>query len=129
MKPTEKQRKTVQRWINKWRPRLFLGEWNLDVRYAIENDPDTPDLYADIAVSTKYIEATITIYPVFWEQGSMRQQEVLVHELAHCITDKAYRNCTDLLNGNHVTPKQANYDWEQLTQRVANVALNSEWNS
>ena len=87
-KPTKADRQFVKDSIDKWRKRMFLCEWFIDVHYATE---DEPDCSAENHVKSDYLRSEITIYPNFWEAPRDWQEHCLVHELAHILTEPMYR--------------------------------------
>lgn len=120
---TEAQKKRVKQWINKWRPRLFLSEWFIDVvyekdaqKYMASADPDPVYLYCKLFLPTNFFKRPLKI-----------QEEALVHELCHCITQEAYLLHIDSLNFKVVTQSHLEAVRERLTQRITNIAFKDEW--
>jgi len=112
--------------VNKWKRKLFLNEWNIETREASHNsvDEDGSQTLADINVDIVYLNALITIYPCFYKSSKESQEQAIVHELCHIITQEAYDNMHYLLNGKLITPSAQELTIEKMTQRIANAILN-----
>ena len=123
MKPTKKQRCLVKKWVNKWRPRLFLGEWFFHLRYSNEDVEPA----AEISVNVPYMDAEIIIHPKFWSRDLKDQEHAIVHEMCHCHTEPSYASHVNMLNFKVVTLDYVELIREQLTQRIANIAFQQEW--
>jgi len=120
VKPTEKQRKEVARYIKKWREGLLLNEWSIDTWFMPE---DKDGHAAEVLVEVNYLRASIRIYPCYWENTRRDREEFIVHELCHCITEEIYEACFDMSQGRMITPKYLEQMREQLTQRISNIAF------
>lgn len=123
MKPTDKQRREVKRYINKWRPKLLLAEWFFHTNFAVEDEGTGTT--ASCRPDTIYLRSDIVIYPCYWKNTRKEREEIIVHELCHCITEELFQASWDLHCGKHVTTKHLNDMRERLTQRITNVAF--EW--
>lgn len=118
--PTKSARNKIHKLADKWRAQLLLNEWYFNFEYLKEDSNNT---YAHIVVNEKYVEARIYMYPMFWRASPEKQEEILVHELCHCFTQRIYNLMIDQSNYKMVTQETATHEWELLTQRIANVAL------
>lgn len=129
MKPTEAQRKWCKSVIKKWRPRVFLGEWFIDLAYAKEDleEQQGGRPAAECWADPVYKQATITIYPCFWNSPKDRQEFMLIHELVHCQTQAIWNICVDFSNGKYATPQAIHQEIEKLTQRITNMVYQQEW--
>lgn len=123
------KRKFCKDVISKWRSRLFLGEWFIDLIHATKDHTSDPKFipFATCRACPVYMEATITIYPSFWSMPKDRREHILVHELSHCITQSIWNVAESLRNGELCTPTQVRDEIEILTQRIANIAYQQEW--
>jgi len=124
MKPTDKQRREIKRYIKKWRPRLFLGEWYIVTQHMVN---DENGWAATCDPDEVYFHATISVYPSFWKHRKLEREEIIVHELCHCLTVGSIKMSRDLLEGDLVTAKQIKENNEMLTQRITNIVFNDEW--
>lgn len=122
--PTVTDKKFVKETIDKWRKRMFLAEWFIDVSYSDESNPGCS---AENSVNIDYLRSTITIHPNFWDAPRDWQEHALVHELAHIISEPMYKLHIDSLNFKVVTPDHIETLREQLTQRIANMVFQQEW--
>lgn len=129
--PTVLQRSMFMEWIAKWRTRLFLDKWYIDVDYMVnERDPSLkPGFIAhlDINVTEEYFTAHIRVYPAFWELDEKRQEYSVVHELCHCLTEAAFDCVENLLDGKLVTLHEARTENERLTETIAAIVFKGEW--
>lgn len=118
-------KKEVGAAIEKWRPKLFLGEWYFDVLYPPQPHPDSHmiDAMASISVNHVYMQAEISIYPGFFRAPADVREFAIVHELCHCHTQPMWNMATNLLDGQLITHKQSQEECERLTQRIANIAF------
>lgn len=127
---TPAQRKRAKKWVQKWRHRMFLGEWFLDIAYAKYSSEHSTDNYkvnAICAADPVYMRALITLYPEFWDLTKVDQESCIAHELAHCHTQSVWNCMKALHQGELVTPDQMRCEIEQLTQRITNIAFQQEW--
>jgi hypothetical protein len=127
--PTPKERKEIQRLIDKWRPRLFLSEWYFNLEYPTENcsNKEGYNTLADISPDVVYLNALIRVYPAFFKKSKQAQEEAIVHELCHCITQYLWDTALRLRNGYNVHEMAIQDEVERATQRIANVALKNFW--
>ena len=130
MKPSNAQRAIIKKWIKKWRLRLFLGEWYIDLIYKKEpNENNHPGftITATCDADPVYMRAFVSIYPEFFRLSKKQMEETIVHELSHCHTQSVW-NCMKCLHqGELITPDQMRSEIEQLTQRITNIAFQDEW--
>lgn len=111
--------KEVARLIKKWKPRMFLQEWMIEVKFA-EQDKD--GYIAEISPCPVYLRASMTVYPCFKKLPPEERENAIIHELAHCHTQELF-NLVERLGGGQLVPKDmATEALERLTQRVANIA-------
>lgn len=129
MKATKAQRLWCKKKVNQWRPKLFLGEWFIDLTYPIEDKEiqrggrPAAECWADPI----YKHATITVYLCFWNAPADRREHMLVHELAHLQTQAVWNVMIGMMNGRIYSPEACAEEIEKLTQRIANIAFQQEW--
>lgn len=126
MKPSD-QRKRVEKFVNKWKPRLFLHEWYITIAHPREDDPNVEGATANIRVNPVYLSAHINIFPRFWCGTLKEQEETIVHELCHCVTQEAWDLARAQREGQAFSSDQIRNVIERLTQRMTNVAFQNEW--
>lgn len=128
---TKAIREEVRGYIEKWRTKLFLHEWYFDVSYpdsGHQNENDGSTLLASIAVNQTYSQAHINVFPSWIsESNKKKREEVIVHELCHCLTESVYSKAFDLLNGKLVLGADLNEEREKLTQKISTIAFRDEW--
>lgn len=122
---SKKDRKRIQKIIEKWRPKLFLGEWFIDIQYPNEDRPEVGvyEVIAEINADVKYMKALISVYPCWTDKNPLNQEMAIVHELCHCITQEMADIAHGQMNGVHYPSHVCTDAWERLTQRVCNVAM------
>jgi hypothetical protein len=116
----------VGKWLAKWRPRLLLNEWHIEVVYpdsAPDSGRDGYSVLAQNSVNVAYLHMVISIYPEFFASTKDAQEATIVHELAHAIVQPAWDMVRALHAGVSCPPHIQVDTMETLTQRVANVAL------
>lgn len=124
-KPTEAQKREIKRYVEKWRPKLFLAEWFISLDYVGPDPSDEGafDTLLSIDVAVEYMRARIRVYPAFWARDKETREEAMVHELCHCITQESSDQVSKLRDGMLVTKTEKHEANERLTQRIANIAL------
>jgi hypothetical protein len=120
----DSRRAWVKKMIGRWRSRLFLGEWFIDIEY---HDDINSKAAAQCDADPVYMTAKIRIYPCFWYSSRLDREMILVHELCHCITQSAWNCMASLLDGQLVTKNQQQCELERLTQRITNIAFQQKW--
>lgn len=129
--PSDKSRKEVSRYIDKWRSRLFLHEWFIDVDYPKEDlvldDGRSGDVLAEVDPDPVYKNARIKIYPAWFRKERKVREFAVVHELCHCHTQEMRGIAGSLKNGVLYHDHQIADANESLTQRVALIAFRDEW--
>jgi len=125
MKPTDAQKKRISRWVDKWKRRLILNEWNILVRYQMHDlEPDgTFYVIGQMDDNHVYMKGTLKIFPQFWERTPATQEETIVHELCHCIASEYSQAMADAMAGNLFTPRQRSEMNERLVQRITNAVF------
>jgi hypothetical protein len=123
LRPTDQQKKEVTRFINKWRPKVFVGEWQIFTNF--KKNQDRPDVACSIDIDWEYLRATINVYPGHWDQTKQMREFAILHELCHIQTHELEEMAHDLHNGRFVNQHDISVAAERLTQRMANIAF--EW--
>lgn len=129
MAVTAQRRKSVLAIVARWKPRLYLSEWEFEVQFMDKPDsddsPDDPDgeTAAAIFASPTYLQALIQIYPFFWDLKPTHREKVIVHELSHCLTQELFNVIDGAYSGRALNYNDACEKLERLTQRITNLAL------
>ena len=119
MKPTESQKKEVRGYIQKWQPTLFLHEWDFEIHYC----EDVEGL--KITMKTEYKDAIIEINTkVYFELSKEKREEVLVHELCHCIAQPLVHIACEAAMGRQVSQQEIDWHKESVTQHFARAIFN-----
>lgn len=118
--PTKSQRKEVINHINKWRPKLFLHQWDFEVIY--HNNPE--EVCAKIEMKPEYKNAYISIRnDVFKDLDKEEIEEMIVHELCHCIIQPIIELAARAAGGISVTAQELDWHKEQVTQHITRSIL------
>ena len=116
---TRKERRAlIEGIVSRWRERLLLDHWSFDVILLRERPGDTA--IARVTLNERYSDAVIEIHPDFWTHTPETQSRVLLHELAHALTNRiatlGRRGKKRLLNDDELTDAE-----ENLTEHIANI--------
>jgi hypothetical protein len=119
------KRKWARATLEKARARLFLDEWHIDLVLA-KKDKEMQNggrPAAECWADPVYMQATITLYPCFWNSHLARREHIIKHELNHCHTQRIWDMAHGFLNGQFCTPEEIRKEIESLTQRITNIAF------
>lgn len=116
----------VAQLVRKWQAILFLHEWKFQIKISngpSSSDDHTTEMIARIDANPVYLNATLEVFPCFFEKNDYDQNDVIVHELCHCHTQSVLNIANSLLAG-VLMPKHTILDEvEILTQRMTNIAM------
>ena len=116
-----KQKAEVRGYIDKWRSILFLHQWDFQIKYFFESpDPEENGntTAASILMDPHYKFATLNIHPGFWDETEEYREEIVVHEMCHCLVQPLVELVCDAMNGKQVTEREMNRWKESVTQHV-----------
>jgi hypothetical protein len=117
--PTKKQIAFVRELIRELKYALYLTEYDITVDYPPENCKETSfvgkNVAAQMDINTSYLFATMTIFPLFFQQTIAEQRTTIVHEMCHIYTEP-YKNLWEAQHGGKlVTADQESAVNERLT--------------
>jgi hypothetical protein len=118
MKPTEKQKAEVRRYVEKHRLSLYLHQWEINIRYTKDSDSDAG---ADIKMQVEYKEATITIHEHFFTLEKQKREAIIVHELCHIIVQPLIELICKADDGHNITIRETDWHKESVTQHIATI--------
>lgn len=115
----------IKRIVEKWRPRLFLGEWHISLSYPKEDVEarGSGQCLAEVSVNPVYMNAVISIYPALFKKTNEVQEHAIVHELCHCLTQEVWELMDMQHRGAAVGEHFQRESVERLTQRIANAVF------
>lgn len=116
---TAKQRQETVRLLEKWRPMLFLGEWNFEVIFP---DTDHDSAACEIHVDPVYLSAELRVYPCHFRAPNDVREHNIIHELCHVHTQAIWNVAGKLRDGVLVTEMEIRETVERLTQRISYIA-------
>lgn len=122
------QKAAVDRYIAKWQPLLFMNQWHIKRAWSHYPNEDNSLVAAVIDADSTYRNCIITFYPRFFDETPHDQENNLLHELCHCVTqpmkDIAHKA---LVQEKHVMWHQFKDADERTTTHVANALFALEW--
>lgn len=102
--------KDIEEFVNKVRKYFFIEQY--EIAYTkIEKDDDSK--LATIGTRHDYLDADISIYPLFWKESSKQQKATVIHELCHIITSVQANRMWELIKGRHMTLVEYMELWEK----------------
>lgn len=107
----------INKLIKKYAKKLNISHWKFNLILSEEKETGA---CADIASDHRYLFATITVYPEAFKKPN-DLDEIISHELCHCLTDPLYKYCYDLLNCQLRTPQDIEDQRELLTEQIAKL--------
>lgn len=126
MNMRQRQRE-IEKLIEKWQPLLLLDHWDVFVSIETVNKASDPTIMAEIQTRPRYMEASMTIYPWFWDCPDAKTKEyreaTLAHELCHIVVAPLDEVAGKFLEGHHVTRDQAAHANESVTEHIAKIAV------
>ncbi len=120
-------RKEATELLNKWKKRLNLDEWGIRVEFPKHDQTSGSahhagmEILADITAMPVYLRATVRVFPVWFTRSAQAREEVIIHELAHCITQPVLDMLRRAHEGNQYHPGTIADTIETLTERIANA--------
>lgn len=122
----EKFKKFTKDLVEKYRVMTFTGEYELDVKF---NKKNKDNRVADIAIDTRYLNATLTVYKLGYEEYKKRGREdyakIILHEICHLLTEPQYDDILKLYNGKMLLKDTIEDTRERQTQRITNALWES----
>lgn len=119
--------KKISGHIKTWSPKLFLHDWNFHIK---EGDPNSELALSGAVLSvdpnSTYLEANIYIYPNLVVVPEARLEEVVLHELIHCLQAELIGLFHEYESGRVVNRKQKIDAVERLTQRMTKIIIRKE---
>lgn len=126
MKETKRKKSQAGKIVDRWRPRLLLNEWFIDLIYpedACVDDGGGYNALAEIDVNTVYLKAQIKVFPAWFKAPADVREFAIVHELCHIITWTAKDAMNSMLNGVMISNREQHDMIETMTQRVTNAVF------
>lgn len=115
MKPTDKQKAEVRKYLKKWQPKLFLHQWQFDISYHDDQEHNG----AKINMQAEYKAALIEIHMDFFNFTKEKREEVILHELCHCIIQPIITLACSAADGFGVSQREIDWHKESVTQNIA----------
>lgn len=76
--------------VEKWKVRLGLSDWIVNVHIRNESYPDDETIEACITEDAKYKEADLEIWNQYWKFDEKHKEINIVHELTHLVLCKLH---------------------------------------
>lgn len=130
MTPTKKERARIASLLDKWKSRLFLHEWRIELHYdmrQLDGNDNLANCLAEITPNHVYKHATLKLYLEWFRRDAKVQEEALVHELFHCVLKEYENRLAESVRGIFV-PLHLQSDLNEKTvQLLTNIAFQDEW--
>ena len=120
MSISTKDKERIKKLVEKWKKKLYLQEWEVLIVFK---DEYKDNVAAENHVRVPYMFSKIIIFKSFWNDPKKVQEKIIIHELCHCITERAYDAFLELVNYKIVTMVDIESIREQLTQKITNIAF------
>lgn len=105
--------KEVNAFIETIKPYFFMEQYELEVTNNEKPNQKDKNIFADISTRHDYLDADLTIYPLFWGETSKQQKATIIHELCHIVTSVQGNRMWELMNGRHMTRDEYYEVWEK----------------
>jgi len=122
-KPTKEQRAELKKFINKWRPLLFLHAWDIDCHYMDSDHPHNPDVAIETNMQQEYTQAAWSVYPRYWRLSKTDRERCVVHELCHSVVVPLQHLSIIQTKGQFVSPGHCAHVDESVTQHLSNIVF------
>lgn len=103
----------------------MLQSWEFVPHYAeVEDSPSTNGgmTRADVCADPQYHKASITFYPLFFNDSTGFEREtVVVHELVHCMVEPIQQQIKELQSGYLITGRNRRETMERCVTHIANA--------
>ncbi len=86
-KYSSRVKRLINRYVTKWKQKLYLGSWSIDVEYGFYSEED-PTRVAETETKFGYMLARITFFLTAIESREMSDAKVeqwVVHEMVHIL--------------------------------------------
>jgi hypothetical protein len=123
----KRERDRINGWIAKWKPRLLLDNWGIQVEYKGEDsdgkrsDGEAVLTAAEIVVDHRYKEARILVYPMLFTRPVAYQHSTIVHEMLHIATDELRTALSAGVRKGAISAKSRDDLSEGITEYVTKV--------
>jgi hypothetical protein len=80
-----KRASEVEALVEKWKSRLGLSDWLINVYIRDKYYPGEPEIEACIEGDVKYKEANLEVWKEFWKFDAKHKEINVIHELCHLL--------------------------------------------
>lgn len=112
-------KQSVERIIKKYQKKLLLESWDFNVILSKDSVSES-NAAAEVYCSPVYRFATITIYKDAFKKPN-NINNIICHEMCHCLTEKLYTFCYDFLNSKFHSHNDIEDEREFLTEWIAKI--------
>lgn len=114
MIPTERQKNEVRKLLKKWQPKLYLHQWNFNLVWSEDGGVQA----ARVDMQPEYKFCALTVFSGFWEHPKETREEMLIHELCHCLVQPLVELAVRSANGIALTQQDIDYHKEAVVQHI-----------
>lgn len=101
----------------------FTWHWPDENKEEKSDDGAVWRTNASIDTDLRYKRVALTFYPCFFDQDPEEQAAIILHEMAHTVTERQYQLLDVVLRDEIVTRREAVDAREATTQAVAMIML------
>jgi hypothetical protein len=123
----DKDVRLVKNLLKKWTSKLMLNKWKFKI-IPLEQT-DKPDINLIIEPDPTYYNANLYMFPNFKTHNKKEKEEMVVHELVHCMTSELSELLLAATRGVIVSPEQRFNAEERMTQSITRVLVKTVNNS
>lgn len=110
-------KKRISDLIKKYQKKLYLDLWTFTFEVSKDGEDDEGGI-ASITVNSTYRTGHLVIYKRAFDKPNSID-DVIRHELCHCLTDRLYVYCNELLQGKLRTAQDISEQNESLTEWIS----------
>lgn len=111
-------KRRIERYARKWRHRLLLSGWTINIVFEDEPCVDDALTLAVVSSTPTYYEIHINIYPPFWSKPVHEQERIILHELVHWYSINLKQLA---LQKRRAKLEIVQYETERLTEGITNI--------
>lgn len=111
----------VVKLVDTLKPKFFLQGWHIDIGVHKEPSYDNPEAAATMKPRNCYREATLDIYPPFFQQNEEDKRDIIVHEFCHIMTGIQNGLLNTARNSTQVSNAEAAFAFEEETSWFAQI--------
>ena len=128
MKTRRTKEDRIRYLVSRWKPRLLLNHWSVDIEFAAEQKPAEKSghvHYAEVVLNDRYTECKLIVYPSLFNKPFHYQRATIVHELSHITTRPISKLLEKAASRGVFTQTALDDAVEGITEAVAKIVLSA----